>query len=156
VSTTYRFDNLWHLQASRERVYAALVDVEGYPRWWPQIREIHRIDDHSGRVRIQSLLPYTLDLVLLRAVQDEAHGILRVEVDGDLQGWCAWKFSAEGTGTRSEFSQEVQVMAPVLERMPFALRPLLRSNHAYMMRSGERGLRKYLTRECDGQVEPSR
>jgi len=140
----YRFDNLWHLHAPREQVYAALADVDSYLLWWPQIREIHRIDDDSGRVRIRSLLPYTLELLLVRAVQDEAHGILRVNVDGDLRGWCAWQFSSEGAGTRAQFSQEVEVTAPMLQRVPFAIRPLLCGNHAHMMRSGEQGLRRYL------------
>ena len=52
---------------ARERVYASLADVDGYARWWPQVRKIHRIDVDAGRVRIRGLLPYTLD----------------------LQGWCA-------------------------------------------------------------------
>jgi len=145
MSTAYRFDNLWHLRAPREKVYAALADVEEYQHWWPQIREIHRIDGDSGRVRIRSLLPYTLDLVLARAAQDEANGILRVHIDGDLQGRRAWQIVVEGAVTHAQFSQEVQVTAPMLRRAPFAIRPLLRGNHAHMMRSGERGLRSYLT-----------
>jgi hypothetical protein len=144
MSTAYRFDNLWHLRAPREKVYAALADVEEYQHWWPQIREIHRIDGDSGRVRIRSLLPYTLDLVLARAAQDEANGILRVHIDGDLQGWCAWQIVVEGAVTHAQFSQEVQVTSPMLQRVPFAVRPLLRGNHAHMMRSGEQGLRRYL------------
>ena len=145
MSTPYRFDTLWNLLAPQEQVYSALAGVEDYERWWPQIREVHRIDADSGRVRIRSLLPYTLDLVLARAVQDEARGILRVDIAGDLQGWCAWELTPEGVGTRAQFSQEVQVTVPMLQRAPFAIRPLLRGNHAHMMRSGERGLRKYLT-----------
>jgi uncharacterized protein YndB with AHSA1/START domain len=145
MSPAYRFDNEWHLRAPRERVYAALADVEGYERWWPQVREIHWIDADSGRVRIRSLLPYTLDLVLARVAQDEARGILRVDITGDLGGWCAWQLTADGAGTRARFSQEVEVTAPMLQRAPFAIRPLLRGNHAHMMRSGERGLRRYLT-----------
>jgi uncharacterized protein YndB with AHSA1/START domain len=144
MPTRYRFDNTWHLDAPREQVYAVLADVEGYQSWWPQVREIHRIDADSGRVRIHSLLPYTLDLVLARVVQDEARGILRVDIDGDLQGWCAWQFSEEGAGTRAQFSQEVEVRAPALRRARLAVRPLLRGNHAHMMRSGERGLRAHL------------
>ena len=96
-------------------------------------------------MRIRSLLPYTLELVLVRDIQDEDQKILRVSVDGDLRGWCAWQLSAEGAGTRARFSQEVEVTVPVLQRMPFALRPLLRGNHAHMMRSGERGLRTLLS-----------
>lgn len=145
MSSAYRFDDVWHVLAPREQVYATLVDVEGYGRWWPQIREIHRIDADSGWVRVRSLLPYTLDLVLARAVEDEARGILRVDITGDLRGWCAWQLSAEGAGTRARFSQEVEVTVPLLQRVPFAIRPLLRGNHAHMMRSGERGLRAYLT-----------
>jgi hypothetical protein len=125
-------------------VYETLADVDGYQRWWPQIREIQRIDADTGRVWIRSLIPYTLDLVLHRAVQDEARGVLRVDIDGDLQGWCAWQVSAEGGGTRAQFSQEVDVTVTMLQRAPLAVRPLLRGNHAYMMRSGERGLQSHL------------
>lgn len=145
MSTTYRFDDLWHVRAPCERVYAALADVEGYERWWPQVRAIHRIDADTGRVRIRSLLPYTLDLRLTRTVQDEPRGILRVDIDGDLQGWCAWHLTAEGADTLAWFSQEVDVTVPMLQRAPLAMRPLLRGNHAHMMRSGERGLRAYVT-----------
>ncbi len=145
MSTAYRFDDTWNLAAPQKQVFAALADVEDYERWWPQIREVQRIDADRGRVRIRSLLPYTLDLVLARAAQDETGGILRVDITGDLLGWCAWQLSAEGAGTRARFSQEVEVTMPMLSGARFALRPLLRGNHAHMMRSGERGLRKYLT-----------
>jgi len=145
MTTAYRFDNLWSLRAPHERVYAALADLEDYEHWWLQVREVHRIDGERARVRIRGLLPYTLDLVLTRAVHDEARGILRVDITGDLQGWSAWQLSAEGADTRARFSQEVQVTVPMLKRAPSAIRPLLRGNHAHMMRSGERGLRKYLT-----------
>ena len=67
-----------------------------------------------------------------------------MEIDGDLQGWCAWRLSAEGSGTCAEFSQEVEVTVAVLQRAPLAVRPLLRGNHAYMMRAGERGLLNHL------------
>jgi carbon monoxide dehydrogenase subunit G len=145
VSTAYRFDNEWHLRAPCEQVYSALADVEGYARWWPQVREIHRIDPNSGRVRVKSLLPYSLDLVLARAVEDESGGILRVDIAGDLSGWCGWQVSSVGAGTRARFSQEVDVTVPMLQRAPRAIRPLLRVNHEHMMRSGERGLRRHLT-----------
>ncbi len=144
MSPAYRFDNQWYLDAPLERVYAALADVERYQDWWPQVREIQRVDAVTGRVRVRSLLPYSLELVLARDVEDEAGGILRVDLTGDLRGWCAWNLTPEGTGTRALFSQEVEVEAPLLRRVPFAVRPLLRGNHAFMMRSGERGLRRYL------------
>jgi len=93
MTTAYRFDNLWSLRAPHERVYAALADLEDYEHWWLQVREVHRIDGERARVRIRGLLPYTLDLVLTRAVHDEARGILRVDITGDLQGWSARQLS---------------------------------------------------------------
>lgn len=45
-----------------------------------------------------------------------------MDVDGDLRGWCAWQFSAESDGTLARFSQEVDVMVPLLQRAPFATR----------------------------------
>jgi hypothetical protein len=125
-------------------VYATLADVEGYQSWWPQVRKIDRLDDDSCRVSIRSLLPYTLELVLIRAEQDQQRRVLRVNIEGDLQGWCAWNFTDHGNGTRASFSQEVEVTVPMLNRTPVAMRPLLRGNHALMMRSGERGLRRQL------------
>lgn len=145
MSTFYRFDSTWRLLAPRDRVYAALADVEGYQRWWPQVREIHRIDDATSRVRIRSLLPYTLDLVLARSVVDEPGGLLKVDVGGDLQGWCAWELTAQGGTTRAVFSQEVEVTVPALRRASAVVRPLFRGNHSAMMWSGERGLRVHLT-----------
>ena len=58
MSPAYRFDTVWNVRAPREKVYAALADIEGYGRWWPQVREINRIDADSGRVRIRSLREY--------------------------------------------------------------------------------------------------
>ena len=144
MTPAYRFDNDWRLDAPLGQVFGALVDVEGYEQWWPQIRKIHRLDVESGRVWIRSLLPYTLELVLARVVEDEAQGILRVDISGDLDGWCAWHLTAQGSGTLARFSQEVEVTVPMLQMVPFAIRPLLRGNHTHMMRSGERGLRRHL------------
>lgn len=96
-------------------------------------------------MRIRSLLPYTLDLVLHRAVQNKPRGLLRVEIHGDLQGWCEWKVIAEASGTRADFSQEVDIRATLLQRAPLAIRPLLRGSNAYMMQAGERGLCSFLS-----------
>ena len=60
------FHHEWVLDAPRDAVVAALADIEGYPRWWPQIRSLERIDETSGRGRIRSALPLTLHLVLTR------------------------------------------------------------------------------------------
>ncbi|MGZ6804576.1 MAG: SRPBCC family protein [Nocardioidaceae bacterium] len=143
---TFRFSHVWDLDVPASAVFAALADVERYPTWWPQVRTAERIDAHSGRTAIRSFLPYTLDLVLRRTVEDESTGTLRVEVTGDLEGWCCWVVGdrAEGPGTRARFEQEARVTPHLLVRTAWVTGPLLRANHAWMMRCGHAGLAAHL------------
>ena len=142
--STFRFHHQWALDAPAARVFAALADVERYAVWWPQVRTVERIDDASGRTSIRSFLPYTLHLVLRRAVEDQAGGVLRVAVSGDLEGWCQWRLSPRGDGTTATFEQEARVTPALLARTAPVTGPLLRANHSWMMRSGRVGLAEYL------------
>ena len=143
----FHFHHVWHLDVPTARVYAALAEVEGYAAWWPQVRSAERIDDESGRTAIRSFLPYTLHLVLRREVQDESAGVLRVGVSGDLVGWCQWTLAPGPSGVGSctaVFDQEADVTPQLLARSAAVTGPLLRANHAWMMRSGRAGLARHL------------
>jgi uncharacterized protein YndB with AHSA1/START domain len=147
VNPGFRFHHVWQLDVPVPRVFAALADVEGYAEWWPQVRSAERIDDDSGRAAIRSFLPYTLHLVLRREVEDESAGVLRVAVSGDLEGWCQWTLAPGRSGTGSctaVFDQEADVTPQLLARSAAVTGPLLRANHAWMMRSGRAGLARHL------------
>jgi Polyketide cyclase / dehydrase and lipid transport len=144
---TFEFHHEWALDAPAPRVFGALADVERYAAWWPQVRTVERIDERSGRTAVRSFLPYTLDLVLRREVEDEASRVLRVAVSGDLEGWCQWQVepATEGDGgTVATFDQFAVVTPALLARTARLTGPLLRANHAWMMRSGRAGLAAYL------------
>ncbi len=141
--TPFRFHHVWHLDASVARVFGALADVDRYAVWWPQVRRTERIDENSGHAAIRSFLPYTLDLVLRRETEDLDSGTLRVDVTGDLEGWCQWQLEA-AEGTRAVFDQEAVVTPRLLARTAHVTGPLLRANHSWMMRSGRLGLAAYL------------
>ena len=145
MAAPFVFHHEWHVPAPAIEVTAALADIEHYPRWWPQVRSLERIDDRSGRGRIRSLLPVTLHLVLTREIEDHEGGRLRVRLDGDLLGWAQWSVVADGTGAVATFDQEVRV-APRLHREATLVPFVLRANHAWMMRQGRRGLAGELTR----------
>ena len=142
----YRFATTWRLPADPGRVYAALADIEGYDRWWPQVRHITRLDDESGDVAIRSLLPWTLHLHLRREVEDPGALRLRAGIAGHLHGWSSWELRPGPGGTHAAYRQVVELRAQGLRQVSFLLRPVLRLNHAAMMRGGERGLRAHLTR----------
>lgn len=150
----YRFRSRWDLDAPPAAVYAALADGDAYPRWWPQVREVRRLDDRSGAARFRSLVPYDLHVTVGQARQEPAHGVLEATVSGDLEGWVRWTVTARGTGTRALFEQEVVVRKPLLRRLALPGRPVFRANHALMMRAGRRGLRAHLAAPPPGSAGP--
>jgi hypothetical protein len=144
VSARYVFRSEWQLAASADAVYAALLDVAGYPTWWPQVRSVRQFDDETGEVRCRSLLPYDLVFAIRRVVEDPAARVLRAHQTGDLEGWSQWSISAAAGGAIVVFDEDVVVRKPLVRRAGLLARPALRFNHAVMMRDGERGLRRHL------------
>jgi hypothetical protein len=138
--THHRFRTLWRLPAPPAVVYAALERVEDYPRWWPQVREVTRLGDRTGMIRIRSVLPYDLTLTVREVRRDPAAGVLQAALSGDVDGWSRWTVTAHGTGSLVRYDQEVRVRKALLRRFAVPGRPFFRANHWLMMRAGRRGL----------------
>lgn len=141
----YSFRSVWSVRAGAGPVFDALVDLAGYPDWWPDIRAVTRIDDDTAEVTCRSVLPYVLTFRLHRATQDERAGLMRVEMTGDLEGYVQGEVVEHGgAGAVLAISQRVVVTKPLLRALSPVARPLFRLNHALMMRRGRRGFRAYL------------
>ncbi|GAA3490534.1 SRPBCC family protein [Streptomyces cremeus] len=149
----YRFCSIWKVPAPPAAVYAVLENAEAYPRWWPQVREVVRVDEHSGTARFRSLLPYDLLVGVHEGRGGLDAGLLEVRMTGDLEGWMRWTLRPHGTGTVVRYEQEVDVNKPLLRRLAVLGRPFFLANHALMMRSGRRGLAAEATaRQADGDA----
>jgi hypothetical protein len=144
VPRIFRFHHVWAVEAPVGQVFEVLADVDRYAEWWPQVRTVQRIDEESGLTMIRSVLPYTLRLTLRREVEDAQGRVLRVRVTGDLKGWCQWSLEDGSGATRACFDQVAVVTPRLLARTAPLTAPLLRFNHAWMMRGGHAGLRAYL------------
>ncbi len=140
MSARYRFETRWAIPSSQDDLFDVLADVGGYPTWWPQVRAVARVDEDSARVVARSLLPYSLDLTLVRAVEDRAAGVLEVRIRGRLDGWSRWTLQDLGSDTVAHYEQEVDVRGRLLTAASSVARPVLVANHAWMMRGGRRGL----------------
>ncbi|MFF5158691.1 SRPBCC family protein [Streptomyces sp. NPDC000348] len=141
----YRFRSLWTLSAPAPVVHRVLERIEDYPLWWPQVRDVTRLDDTSGVVTIRSLLPYDLTSTLREGRRDPETGILEVGLSGDIDGWARWTVTRLGPhGCLAHYEQEVHVRKPLLRLLAVPGRPVLRANHALMMRAGRRGLAAHL------------
>ncbi|MFJ5998407.1 SRPBCC family protein [Streptomyces sp. NPDC092370] len=140
----YRFRSLWSLPAPPATVFDVLERPEDYPRWWRQVREVIRLDDTTGVIRVRSVLPYDMTFTAREVRRDPAAGLLETALTGDLEGWARWTVTPQGTGSLARYDQVVSVRKALLRRFAVPGRPLFRANHALMMRSGRRGLRRHL------------
>ncbi len=141
----YRFRTVWTLSAPAATVYGVLERIEDYPRWWPQVREVARLDDTTGIVTIRSVLPYDLTFTLREGRRDRENGVLEAGLSGDIDGWARWTVTDLGAhGCLAHYEQEVDVRARLLRLLAVPGRPLFRANHALMLRAGRRGLAAHL------------
>lgn len=134
----FGFHDSWRVEASPPAVHAVLVDLEHYPDWWPQVIAVAKVDDDTARVLCRSALPYTLDLVLHAERRDPDR--LETTISGDLSGSVRWHLAADGTGTRLDFDQHVEVARRGLAMASYVARPVLRWNHDQMMAGCRAGL----------------
>ncbi|MGH3356449.1 MAG: SRPBCC family protein [Nocardioidaceae bacterium] len=139
-ATTYRFRSAWHVPADRDRIFDVLADIGAYPRWWPQVRSVDRVDEDTAALVCRSVLPYDLRMRAARAREDRDSGALEVRLSGDLDGWSRWTLRGEGSGTALLYEQEVVAHGQMLRLLGLVGRPFLRLNHAWMMRCGRVGL----------------
>ncbi|MFE7136041.1 SRPBCC family protein [Streptomyces sp. NPDC057638] len=136
----YRFHSVWELPAAPEAVLAVLERAEEYPRWWPQVRSVTPLTDRSGQVRFRSRLPWELTVTVRARPRDLRSRMIDLVLTGDLEGWARWTLLERRGGTRLDMEQAVRLRKPLLGRWAPLCRPVLRANHAAMMRSGRRGL----------------
>ena len=138
----FSFRRTWTVAAPVAAVHAALVDLERYPEWWPQVLAVAKLGADDARVLCRSTLPYTLDLVL-HAVHRERR-LLETGISGDLHGSVRWRLTAIEGGTRMDFEQDVAVRGRRLGLASYLVAPVLRWNHDRMMAGCLAGLRALL------------
>lgn len=145
----YSFRETWTVPYPMEEVHAVLADVEHYPEWWPQVRACVAFGPDDGLVVCRSVLPYSLHLHL-RTLHRLPY-LLETEVDGDLVGVVRFVLHPStrpgtdpGPATALRFEQDVTVAGRALAVASYVGRPVLRWNHARMMRGCRDGLEAQL------------
>lgn len=139
----YRFHSTWRIAAHPDIVFAALAALDAYPTWWPGVREARALDAERCALTIRSVLPMDLRLVACSARRDPTTRVLEAHLTGDLVGFSRWTLVPQEAGTAALFEEHVVPYGGSVRRFSFA-RPVLRANHAIMMRRGEAGLRARL------------
>ena len=142
--TFYRFRSVWTLDAAPDDVFDALEDLEQYPAWWREVKEVSRLDADTHRLRCRSSLPYDLVFSSTLAVKDPDRGVLESRLEGDLEGFSRWTITPRGGGSEVVFEEEVVTNKRSLNLLAPVARLAFVANHTLMMRHGREGLRKFV------------
>lgn len=102
------------------------------------------MNEDRAVVLIMGVLPYALEFLMEKQVDDPESGILKAGLSGDLEGFSSWAVRPEGDGCRLIYDQEVEVTKRLLRMLAPVARPLFKLNHSLMMYRGQRGLRAHL------------
>lgn len=143
----YRFVSQWQIPAEADRCWQALCAVDGWPAWWPGVREAQLFaatgtvaPNTRARVVVGSPLGFHLDL-LLRLSSATAPHTAKLAVSGDLTGTGTWRAAPEGSGTQMTFEWAVCSRRIAVN----ACSPLAGWAHRHVMAAGERGLDAHLS-----------
>lgn len=132
------------MPAGYERTYAVLQDLRTYRQWWPEVKSVLPVTEESAVVLIMGILPYALEFLMNKEIDDPQKGILRAGLSGDLEGFSSWTIQPEDEGCRLLYDQEVEVTKGLLRKLARVARPLFVLNHSVMMSRGQVGLRAFL------------
>lgn len=147
----------WRLRAPVERVWAALADPAGWPRWWRYVRRVQTLREGGAdgigsvrRIDWATRLPYRI-VIEVEALEALRHQRLRGRSRGQLDGEGTWTLRAGGDGfTEVTYVWRVQLVKRWMRWLAPLLAPVFRWNHAGVMRAGEDGLRRYLEARSAG------
>lgn len=146
----YQFLTRWRIEASIERVWDVIYDVEDWPQWWQYVKAVRQLQlgDCNGvgairRYQWSSALAYTLSFDLTTTVVQKPTR-LEGEATGELEGTGVWSLSWSAPITDVMYDWRVRTTKPWMNWLAPIATPVFRWNHDRVMRAGGIGLAKRL------------
>ena len=152
ATNDYVFITHWRVRGNTERVYDLLVDIDEYPRWWPEV--YLRVEPLSqtrtglgakSKLLTKGKLPYQLRWQA-EIVEARRPINFTIRATGDFDGRGIWSLEQSGSEVAITFDWRLRAEKPLLRRLSFIFKPLFRWNHRWAMARGEEGLRRELAR----------
>lgn len=162
--TPHLFDlsSTWHLPATPEQVWAIIADVNmSWPSWWPycsyaapltrteaaSTRQADILKATTAYLNFKASLGYTLSIsihptkvVVPREIDFDAGGHL------EGTGRVTLRPESRGEATRMDIEWRVRPAQRWMNLLTPIAAPAFKAAHALMMRQGEKGLTKELTK----------
>jgi len=147
----YKFFTTWRINAPIERVWDAIYQSSEWPEWWSAVKEAKVIENSKNSNGVgtklsykwQGILPYSLHF-LVEITEIRMHELIIGKTSGELEGTGTWRFYQERETTKVTYEWNVTLKKPTLSFLAPIAGPFFVSNHNYVMREGEKGLRRRL------------
>jgi Polyketide cyclase / dehydrase and lipid transport len=146
----FSLTTVWALEAPRERIWDAIYRAQDWPRWWPFVERVVKLDDgdENGvgalrRLTWRTRLPYRITFET-RSTRVERPHHLEAQALGELTGTGRWTLWKVGGATTVRYEWNVRTTKPWMLTLAPVARPLFEWNHNIVMRVGGEGLARYL------------
>ena len=145
----------WRLHCPAPQVWALLTHPEGWPQWWPHVREVQILTRAApgqtgthARLTWQTALGYQLRMDALNTRTErhpDGHGEIEGQSNGDLHGHGLWLIDPVSTHVVDvTYRYQVELTRPWMRRLAPLLRGLFAWNHFTVMRAGAIGMARRL------------
>jgi hypothetical protein len=150
---TFRIDSQWQVEGALSEVAPVCLDGLAFADWWfAAFLDVVRLQEGDDRgngmtvgLHAKGWLPYTLHLQA-RVVESQLPHGFTIVTEGDLEGRAVWTLEQVGDQVRLHCEWTVKVHRPLLRILSFLAKPLLASNHRWVMAHGERCLQAEVDR----------
>ncbi|MFL6206117.1 MAG: SRPBCC family protein [Acidimicrobiales bacterium] len=128
----HRFD------VAPDQLWAAMVRVDDFRRWWPWLRRFDASGVERGdvwRATVQPPLPYRVRFDLL-LTDVEAPRCISVDVTGDVEGSARLEVHDDGGGSELHFTSDLTPTSRVLRAVTRVAPPVARFGHEWVLDTG--------------------
>jgi len=144
TTTSIRMTDEILIPRSPAEVWPVLIDIAGYPKWWPRFLFVRLLHANSGLVGTEfSIRPYGWRSFRCRVRLVEEPVRIGLQYEGNyMTGIAEWRLEPVGQGTRVIYDMDAEVNDLLVTLVGVMIN--LKSIHSYSMRRIFRNLKQQL------------